>query len=83
MPEELRNYGPFLDRSIGGFTLHEPLPYQLQLEYYDMPLCSAVLISSKHAISAAHCFWDSKDRKKNIKRLLVRSGALYTNGKGY
>ena len=52
MPEELRNYGPFLDRSIGGFTLHNPLPYQLQLEYYDMPLCSAVLISSKHAISA-------------------------------
>ena len=51
MPEELRNYD-YYDRSIGGFSLQNPLPYQLQLEYYDMPLCSAVLISSKHAISA-------------------------------
>ena len=37
----------------------------------------------KHAISAAHCFWDANNRKLHRKKLLVRSGALYTNGKGY
>jgi len=83
MPEELRNYGPFLDRSIGGFSLHNPLPYQLQLEYYDRPLCSAVLISSKHAISAGHCFWDKTENRRHPSMLSVRSGALYRNQIGY
>ena len=59
----------------GGITLDHPLPYQLKLDEYtsDDPtlwppcrehcsfkqFCGAVLISSKHAITAAHCLWDS------------------------
>ena len=90
MPDKiLKNYRPksrnngFRILDGGGLSLDRPLPYQLKVDYNGHRLCGATLISSKHAISAAHCFWDSKDRKKNIKRLLVRSGALYTNGKGY
>ena len=85
MPDKiLKNYRPkFRILDGGGFSLDRPLPYQLKVDYNGYLLCGATLISSKHAISAAHCFWDANNRKKHIKRLLVRSGALYTTGKGY
>ena len=74
MPDKiLKNYRPGL-RILdgGGFSLDRPLPYQLKVDYsgYHSGIyrCGATLISSKHAISAAHCFWDG--RKKLRKRLL-------------
>ena len=89
MPDKiLKNYRPksrngFRILDGGGLSLDRPLPYQLKVDYNGYRICGATLISSKHAISAAHCFWEANNRKKHIKRLLVRSGALYTNGIGY
>ena len=47
---------------MNGFDTKEPLPFQLQLVL--MPNskglshnCGATLISSKHAVSAYHCFY--------------------------
>ena len=44
-------------RIKGGFSTKGPLPFQLRLDYAGWlnGFCGATLISSKYAISAAHC----------------------------
>ena len=61
--------------------LRGPLPYQLQLLYYNDLICGATLISSSHAISAAHCFWNDEGEPLDDSKFLVRSGVLDNNGK--
>ena len=86
MPSELKYHGQqIVGRVIGGSSLKRPLPYQLQLDHRGSHRCGATLISSKHAISADHCFRDRYGNslgKKWLSNILVRSGALYNNGIG-
>ena len=79
MPDRtLKNYRPYSRNNGfrildgGGISLDRPLPYQLKIDesissVSEKQFCGATLISSKHAITAAHCFWDdiSKTFKKN------------------
>ena len=63
--------------------MRRPLPYQLQLVYNGHHKCGATLISSKHAITAGHCFWDNFGNFRDIAKFLVRSGAFYINEEGH
>ena len=61
--------------------LRDPLTYQLQLLYRGDHWCGATLISSRHAISAAHCFsWNRFGEPRGLSKYIVRSGVLYNNG---
>ena len=62
--------------------LRDPLTYQLQLLYDGDFICGATLISSRHAISAAHCFWNEfGESRGGLSKYVVRSGVLYNNGR--
>ena len=61
--------------------LRDPLTYQLQILYDTTHWCGATLISSRHAISAAHCFsWNRFGEPRGLSKYIVRSGVLYNNG---
>ena len=62
MPEVFKDYQFPSARIVGGLTLKGSLPYQLKLVWREdlfdgSHTCGATLISSKYAISAAHCFY--------------------------
>ena len=42
-------------RIENGFRTMGPLPYQLRMDWFGFRNCGATLISSKYAITAAHC----------------------------
>ena len=64
------------------------MPYQLQLRLSKNRKyqCGATLISSKYAISAAHCFFDHKTGKgwlHHFSELTVVAGSYMRNSYGY
>ena len=81
---------------MNGFDTKEPLPFQLQLVLIPNSLglshnCGATLISSKHAVSAYHCFyffyldWESTkatlgypSSTKPLDIFIVVAGAYYS-----
>ena len=60
--------------------LRDPLTYQLQLLYDTTHWCGATLITSRHAISAAHCFSWNEFGPRDLSKYKVRSGVLYNDG---
>ena len=81
---------------MDGFDTKEPLPYQLELVLTpnskgEIHNCGATLISSKHAVSAYHCFapsyrdWEKEkvehgypSSTKPLDIFIVVAGAYYS-----
>ena len=71
----LSNYSEIGQRIVNGIngTKAGHIPYQLQVKYETVVICGAVLISSRYALSAAHCF----DKAFLIKQYQIVAGAFY------
>ncbi|KAL6266470.1 hypothetical protein P5V15_003319 [Pogonomyrmex californicus] len=62
-------------RLVGGKDATKfEFPYQVSLRYYDLHICSGVLISDKHILSAAHCICGLIDDP--FEELSVRTGSI-------
>ena len=71
-PSNNTDIGQRIINGING-TSAGHIPYQLQLKYKTVLICGAVLISSRYALSAAHCF----DKAMPIKQYQIVAGAFY------
>ncbi|KAF2880269.1 hypothetical protein ILUMI_25892 [Ignelater luminosus] len=70
---------PMLDgRIVGGTpTTHDKHPHQLSLEWYNMHICGASIISSEWVVTAAHCTDGS-----SAATLSVRAGSSFQESGG-
>ena len=72
-------------RIENGFRTMGPLPYQLRMDVGKRRNCGATLISSKYAITAAHCLprWPSSMNEAILNsNYEVVAGAYKENDKG-
>ncbi|XP_070170269.1 serine protease ami-like isoform X3 [Polyergus mexicanus] len=62
-------------RLIGGVVAAEAeFPYQVSLWYYNVHICSGMLINDRYILSAAHCVCDLIDEPS--EELSVRTGSV-------
>ncbi|XP_029672531.1 chymotrypsin-2-like [Formica exsecta] len=62
-------------RLIGGIVAAESeFPYQVSLWYYNVHICSGMLINDRYILSAAHCVCDLIDEPS--EELSVRTGSV-------
>ncbi|XP_050070827.1 trypsin alpha-3-like [Anopheles maculipalpis] len=72
MDTNKNNEKKFSGRIVGGTELTEPLPYLLSLRDSGYHICGASIISTKHALSAAHC----QSPPSEVSRLSLLAGAV-------
>ncbi|XP_046673849.1 transmembrane protease serine 13-like isoform X1 [Homalodisca vitripennis] len=67
-------------RVVGGFvaTPHSH-PWQVLLRYYQVPVCSATIISDLYILTAAHCIFMMKDFQRKIEEK-YKEKVLNANG---
>jgi hypothetical protein len=64
-------------RIVDGYRAnHNQFPFMVSLEYLNKHSCGASIISKKHCLSAAHCYYD----RQSPQLFQIRAGTIYSSG---